>query len=442
MDELVLKFNWCDLLMNKRYYYLVICLCLWWGTAQAAGPFGKQLVLPWGVKNVSGLSGVSSSALSGQVSRSVQASLQISGYHGLVTPLNATHVLQTQQELRQLRSQLASLNQSMSAVSAVAPSPVSMAPAADALTSPAHLHPYLTRTFQAGDVSDMVTSRYSGTLFEADGHVFGAVAAHIFGNSEQDLTRLNRNFSATMYRDGQFVTVPARAVFVSPLVDVALVEFNFKDKALLEQPFKLAHNTPFMGQTLSSHGFVGQQEIVDVENRVVVEQTPLAFRTTMPLAQNKRRGLCGSAVVNEQGLLAGMHTGSTRKTNAQEDVGYVVPADVLYKLAHHYQQQDEMKFELDFDGHKIYVGPNEYLAKLTLFDEQGNELWCGRSSDQYFSQKLVKTKIAEFSPRYVEFTIGRAGWENSYSSYLNYEPAVRKVRYSLTDDGSVGPNAD
>ncbi len=432
--------------MNKRRYYLIMCLCLWWGTAQAAGPFGKQLVLPWGMtKNLSGLSELSSSALTNQVRRSAQASL-IKEYNASLTPLNSAYVLQTQQELSQLRRQLASLNQSRSAVSAVAPAPVSAALAADEVTAPAHLHPYLSGTFQAHDVSETVKDRFSGTLFEVDGKMFGAVAAHVFDRGEQEVVQLNRTFMADIYRDGHFVSVPAQAVLISPLFDVALVKFNPKDEGLLDKPFVLARNELSLGQTLSSHGFVGQREIVDIANRVVVERTPLSFRTTMPLAQDRRHGLCGSAVVNEQGLLAGIHTGSTRKINAQEDVAYAVPADVLYKLARSYEQQDDTKFELNFDGHIVPMLSNEYLSKVMLFDEAGDELWGGRSSS-YFSYKLLRTKIAEYKPRYVEFTIGRAGWKNSYSPYLNYEPSVRTVRYELpvvspTNAGEIRPISD
>lgn len=426
--------------MKKRRYYLIISLCLCWGTAQAGGPFGKQLVLPWGVtKNLSGLSGVSSAALSNQVRRSALSSLQLSGYNGLITPQNAAHVLQTQQELKKLRGQLQlpEVPAFSPAVSLSAPAVQPVAPAA----TPGLAHPYLSGTFQARDMSALVPSRYSGTLFEVDGQIFGAVAAHVFDRGDQEVVQLNRIFMADIYRDGHFVSVPAKAVLINPMFDVALVKFNPKDEGLLDKPFVLARSELSLGQTLSSHGFVGQREIVDIANRVVVERTPLSFRTTMPLAQDRRHGLCGSAVVNEQGLLAGIHTGSTRKINAQEDVAYAVPADVLYKLAKSYEQQDDTKFELNFDGHIVPVLSNEYLSKVMLFDEAGDELWGARSSS-YFSYKLLRTRIAEYKPRYVEFTIGRAGWENSYSSYLNYEPAVRKVRYSLTDDGSVGPNAD
>lgn len=434
---MVVKFNRCDKLMKKRCYYLIISLCLCWGTMQAGGPFGKQLVLPWGVtKNLSGLSGVSSAALSNQVRRSALSSLQLSGYNGLITPQNAAHVLQTQQKLEKLRSQL-----QLPEVPTFSPAASLSAPAVQPVTpaaTPGLAHPYLSGTFQARDMSALVPSHYSGTLFEVDGQIFGAVAGHIFGSGDEEITKINRSFIADIYHDGNFVSVPARAVVISPLFDVALVIFNPKDQALLGQPFQLARSGPELGQTLSSHGFVGQRQAVDINDRRVVAKTPLSFRTTMPIAQSLRRGLCGSAIVNKQGLLAGMHTGSTRKTNEQEDVAYAVPAEILYQLAQGYTLQDNRMFELNFDGHKFSIYPDEYLTKLTLLDAQNNVLWSGKSSS-YFSYSLLRNKIAQLSPRYVEFVVGRVGWSSPYSSYLNYEPAVRKVRYEISDTTTQEP---
>ena len=287
---------------------------------------------------------------------------------------------------------------------------------------------FTSGTFQARDMSSL--AKYSGTIFEVDGHVFGAVAAHVLGEADAEVTQLGRYFFADVYHDGKFVAVSAKAVVISPLYDVALVVFNNADKSVLNHPFTLDPRPLSIGQTLSSHGFVGEKEVTDINDRVVVEKTPLSFRTTMPRAQDCRRGLCGSAVVNDEGLLVGVHTGSTRKINPQEDVGYVVPSEILYKLARGYEQHEDAGFELDFDGHKIQLHPNEYLAKLTLFDEAGEVLWSGKSRS-HFSHSLFKKLLEEHIPRYVEFTIGRADWLSPYSSYLNYEPAVRVVRYEL-----------
>ncbi len=411
--------------MKKRYGYIVGCFILLGGLAASS-----YAVTPGGggsrIKNLGNLSKIKTPS-SAELTRSVQMGTQLTlPFNDCSRALNSASVKRVSQARQGVGSVRSSLEQSSLVLPSAVASRVS-ALAAPALTSSASAHPYLSGVFQAWNEEG--ASRYSGTLFEVDGRIWGVVAAHVFGEGEQNIDILGRYFWADVYNDGTFTSVPARAVLISPLFDVALVAFDSKIVPLAK-PFTLDFGEVTLGQDLSSCGFIGMQQPVEVNNRRVVELTPLSFRTTMPIAQSFRRGLCGSAIIKEGWKLSGVHIGSTRKPNEQEDIGYGVPASALYKMVQNYAKPGSQMFELDFDGHKIYVGPDEYLSRLTLLDADERPLWEGWSHS-YFSYKTLRTKVKELSPRYVQFTIGRV---DITLPQLKYEPVVRTVRYEISEN--------
>lgn len=283
--------------------------------------------------------------------------------------------------------------------------------------------PSLTRaTFLAVEDPNIDTNTFSGTVFKTvyngEEEIFGVVAAHAIATSATELA-LKRNFTMLFFDGENMLEVPAEIVQLSSpsMLDVALVKFSPEAEAMFH-PLRISEVPVQVGDVLASQGFAGDID-VNIPNRQITAVTPLSVRTTIPYARDDRPGLCGSAVVNEEHELVGIHTGSTYSdAGAQFDVGYATNASFLNTLVQAYHNGGQATFPLIFNNQKIVdLNVDEYISYVALYDAEGKVLWQ-KGFENKFSYSTVQKKIEEFSPRSMTVTTRRATWDQAEPTVL------------------------
>lgn len=275
--------------------------------------------------------------------------------------------------------------------------------------------------FQSRETTTQETNLFSGAVFQTvyNGRreVYGVVASHAL---ESGQFVLGKTFTADIYEgEGRFRSVPVQVVQVSApsMLDVSLVKFRPEDEILF-RPLTISP-APFLeGNTAVSFGFA-DRKLVEIDERTFRSATPLCRRTTMPYPRADRMGLCGSALVNEQGELIGIHTGSTYgKTSEQDDVGHATNASLLNVLVEAYHNDGQATFPLILNQQKVLdMRVDEYISYIRLYDENGKQLWQ-RGFESKFAYDNVNTKIAELAPRVVELTVRRVHWDPAHPDNL------------------------
>ncbi len=286
-------------------------------------------------------------------------------------------------------------------------------------------YPQINKIFQ---ILSLHPDQYSGVFFKVDGKIFGATAAHIFKNKQQSL---NKPLLMSVYNQGKWQAMVGEVVAINPMLDLALIGFESETASLIKDAFELETHVPRLGDKLSSHGFLPMNRPVDVPARTVLEHTPFSFRTSWPWPRVYRPGLCGSGVVNEEKKLVGMHIGSNRAEDADDDVGYVVPAWYLQMMARAYLNGGNETFPLIWNETKIGdLQANEYVSAITLKDENGKTLWK-TELQPYFPYTQLREKVKELSPSMLDFTIQKMQLSSSVPVGW-YASPTRKIRYSFT----------
>ncbi len=277
--------------------------------------------------------------------------------------------------------------------------------------------PLLRATFQAVETTDLPTNPFSGTVFKTvyngEEEVFGVVAAHAIASSARDKA-LKRHFTVGVFDGEKMVELPAEIVQVSSpsMLDIALVKFSPETEALFH-PLRISEVPVKFGDVLSSHGFAKHKD-VNIADRQIMAVTPLSVRTTLPFAREDRPGLCGSAVVNENSELVGIHTGSAYdRMDARFDIGYATNASFLNTLVEAYHNGGEATFPLMLNKQKVIdLNVDEYISYVSFQDETGKQLWQ-QGFENKFSYSKVQEMLEIYNPRYITVTVRRAGWSET-----------------------------
>ncbi len=298
-------------------------------------------------------------------------------------------------------------------------------------------HPSLRHaTFMAEETTDRPTNPFSGTVFKTvyngEEEIFGVVASHAIAQSTLDRA-LHRHFTMSVFDGEKMVKMPAEIVQLSSpsMLDVALVKFSPEAEPLFH-PLRISEGPVQLGETLSSQGFAGNKD-VNIPERKITKVTPLSVRTTLPIARDERPGLCGSAVVNGNKELVGIHTGSTYdRQDAQFDVGYATNASFLNKLVEAYHNGGNATFPLILNGREIIpLNVDEYISYVSFQDAEGKQLWQ-KGFDSKFSYSQVQEMLEIYSPRYIMVTVRRAAWDPKNPEILSENRSSRdlsKVTY-------------
>ena len=301
------------------------------------------------------------------------------------------------------------------------------------LPLPAEKAPWVKGIFRAYPKDQLTTHAYSGFVFKTEGEVFGVVAAHTISPDYTE-SELGPFFTARFLIDGQIIDIPAEIVQVSApsMLDIALVKFRPEDEKLFH-PFTLAEEEPSLGETLQGIGF-SHNRVAFMPKRRLLENTLISLRTDMVFPRVDRPGLCGGPVLNQNGEVVGVHTGSKR---AVEDIGFATKAGYLQMLVAAYRQQAQLQtlFPLRLGAHHVAdLNVNEYVSAVNIQDENGNIVWRHSVSEKFPYNTILKQLPRG---RYIELDISRVWW---MGQFLMQSPAnARKVRYDLIEERAVEP---
>ena len=282
---------------------------------------------------------------------------------------------------------------------------------------PNNVTPEFLSTFQARPLeSHNEEVVVSGTLFQTDdGEIYGAVVSHTLVHSNGG-TGLGKKFIADVFdvNTQQYVSFQCKVVQVGAPghIDAALVVFPPEAKSVLH-PARLSKTGLAKDEVLHSQGFF-DREIVAIDNRYVLSEDPFLLTTSLLRDRTSRRGLCGSALFNEQHEITGIHFGSSDSPfGPSHDAGYAVPARLLEQLVTAYRQGIEApqaRSVFTIDGHAVVeLAVDEYVAEVALFDANENEILLENTPSKY-PYNQIKQLIEKYEPRYMEFTILRVDW--------------------------------
>lgn len=282
--------------------------------------------------------------------------------------------------------------------------------------------------------------RFSGTVFSVNykgkKEIYGAVATHIVPTEENDPLGVGRQFTAIVYHNGRPVQIPAQIVASSPvsMLDISLVKFPAEAEAILK-PFSIGEANE--KETLRTIGFVSGR-FNYIPNRKVIQNLPFSIRTTMPLPRDKRSGLCGSPLLNENNELVAIHTGST--FNPSNDYSFATPAHYLRDLvdAYHNKGISKIAFYVD-DGISIRLNSDEYVTSVMLLDDFGHAL-AEEDVAFRFSHSKVSTMLRQYPQAgFLKLTTKAVKWSEDGSallvkrSWLDETPS-KAYFYDLKDD--------
>ena len=297
--------------------------------------------------------------------------------------------------------------------------------------------PFLRGILQVRETTSGPTNLFSGTAFQTEYNgkkeVYVAIAAHAI---RAESYQLHRNFTADIYiGNGQYKSVPVQIVQESApsMLDVAIGKVLEGEEELT--PFSISHLDFTYGDKAVSYGFTGRKLVI-IPNRMFTSQTPLCRRTTMPYPRNDRMGFCGSALVDENGDLLGIHTGSTYgRYGEQDDIGHATNARLLEVLVDAYHHNGESTFPLILGGQKVLDMPVQgYVSFIRLMDANGKLQWQ-RGFDSKFAYDDVNERISIFSPRYVELTTRRVHWDGDQLREIrnSTDKTRRTFRYDFVE---------
>lgn len=274
---------------------------------------------------------------------------------------------------------------------------------------------FLKGVFQARPTGSMGPNLFSGTIFKTvyngKEEIYGVTAAHAIADHIGDPS-LHRFFTADIYMDGKFLSVPAEIVQVSApsTLDLALVKFPAETEAWFT-PFDISMAEPAQGDDLQTQGF-SINHVLYLPARSVLSKNLFYLRTEMELSPNQRRGLCGSPVVNKERKLVGVHIGSAPgKVREPSFVGYATQADFLRSLVQAYHRNGKASIPFVLAGKKVAeLNVDEYVAYVRLLESDGSVMWYKMLLSK-FPYREVEEIIKSFSPRYLEIAVGRVSWD-------------------------------
>ncbi len=296
--------------------------------------------------------------------------------------------------------------------------------------------------FQATEEGYFFSNIFSGTIFSivynGEKEVYGAIATHSIAATPLGTDMLHKTFTATIYVDGEEISVPVEIVASMPRImgDVSLVKFP-EDVENILAPFPLGSLN--QDQEVLSKGF-SREDPISIKHRKVVSSTPASIRTTMPFPRVFRPGLCGSAVLNNKGEVLGIHTGSIFNKNGENyDIAYVTPSHYLKYLVEAYHNQGQAKIPFIINNQKLFdLNVEEYITHVVITDSEKNLLWQMQVESKFSYSKLQEALTLNPQAEFLQITTRRAAWTEDGNAFVeNRTKTDRNLRttyiYNLQD---------
>ena len=281
---------------------------------------------------------------------------------------------------------------------------------------------------------------YSGTVFKTQYNgkeeIYGVIATHAVSLDAEDITCVTRRFTATFFRaDGSLAQIPAESVAFSPIgmLDIALVKFPKEAEPFL-RPYPLGQ--PGEETVFHSQGY-NDKELLVIPDRKLLKILPYSIRTAMPILEtSRRRGLCGSPLLNSREELVGIHTGTAFDVchlNNASLCSYATPSRYLNFLVEAYHNGGKAKVPFYLDENRfVSLNVDEYLAGYKLLDARGRTLYTEESGTRP-SRKELKTALQQYpQATFLLLTTHRLAWNRDNSVlpvYFAYEGKTPQKNY-------------
>ncbi len=255
------------------------------------------------------------------------------------------------------------------------------------------------------------TGGFTVTVIDVEGEMFGVIASHVLPDSYYTYkASLKKDFHVQLKKaDGSEVLLAAHVVQISPksMLDISLVKFEPQAEALLT-PLTLAQEPIQMGERLFSYGYANGS--TTQTPRTVQANSFLSVRTTQHI-EGLRYGFCGSPLLDANGQVKAIHTGTVEGKNGQADISYGTHAQHIPLLVQAYHNGGQAPYEVVVNGHTFArLNVDEYISAVYVYDAHGKKL-AQKNMDEKFSQStLLKLLQENPSAAYVQLTSRQATW--------------------------------
>ena len=220
----------------------------------------------------------------------------------------------------------------------------------------------------------------------------------------------------SLFQKTKLKKIPAEIVVFSPvnILDLVLVKFPDEAETFLN-PYplgKLNNEKKVFSLGYNDKGFL------PVYNRRVIQDLPYSIRTSMPIADRSlRQGLCGSAVLNNQNQLVGIHTGSAlteNPKNTQPLCSFATPAHFLNLLVESYHNGGKATVPFYIDNERfINLNMNEYIVSYALLNAVGKPLKA-KTVQLHLSRTDLKKQLQAFPhAKFLLITTHPLSWDEN-----------------------------
>lgn len=271
---------------------------------------------------------------------------------------------------------------------------------------------------------DGLSNPFTGTTFwvshKGQKEIFGVIAAHTLQDVYVSSGMLGKEFNAVVINGNVAHTIPAEVVQFTPpsMGDLALIKFPAKYESVLH-PLKLETvelSLPAQGYSQGYATNVLSKQVFPI----VGKTSQGAFISDLPAAElGDRAGLCGSPVFTTDFQWAGIHVGSSYKTNE----GYITPVSVLQNLVKSYYNPQIQPQSIFLAGKKIgQLAMDEFVASLEFLNVNQQTLWKYDTHSKFSVSKAQEKLTQVPGVAFIRLTIGRARWTDATSeAYIMYD---------------------
>ncbi len=255
------------------------------------------------------------------------------------------------------------------------------------------------------------TGGFSVTAIEVNGEVFGVVASHVLPESYYTLrSSLQRKFHVQVTQaDGTQQLLAAEVVQISPrsMLDMSLVKFSPQAEQFVI-PLPLASTSAEVNEELLSPGFAAT--VPQIEKRTVQRNSFLSVRTDQNL-KGDRQGFCGSPLLDINGQVKAIHTG-TKVSKDGSEVSYGGHVRFINLLVEAYHTNGQAAYDLEIGGHAIArLNVDEYISAVYFYDANGKRI-LQKNLEEKFSESFVQQALRDHPhTAYIQLTSRKAQWE-------------------------------
>lgn len=249
------------------------------------------------------------------------------------------------------------------------------------------------------------------TQYQGKEEIFGVMPSHALPNDfSHRFDSVGKNFQvAVKQADGTSKMLQAKVVQVSPqsMLDISLVKFEPQDETLL-RPLLLAEDEAQLNEILFSYGFAAGKETAI--SRSVNALSFLSVRTNQAI-EGAREGFCGSPLLDANGRIKAIHTGTVEGSNGKEDVSYGTHVTFIRKLVEAYHNEGQASYPLLLQEEPVaQLQVDEYISAFYLYDENGKKLTQQNIDGKFSQSTILKALKSHPQASYLQLTSRKAQW--------------------------------